>query len=161
MSPEYASALSEILKAMLIAATPIVVALLQKLAKKIEAWIDAQTTNETLKRIEHEALDTVAAVGQSVADPIKEAAADGKLTDEEKQRIKRIALDTLKARVSSVPAALLPDLEKRLSDAVESAVMRLGLAKSAAGLAPAVPQPKPMNLDNVASLPNPLEAASK
>ena len=132
MNAETSAVLTDLLKIAVTVSAPILIALVKKLATKLEAWIEAQTTNETLKRIEHEAFDTVSAVGQAVADPIKEAAADGKLTDEEKQKIKGIALDKLKSRLGSIPSALLPDLEKRLADAVESAVMRLGIAKSAA-----------------------------
>ncbi len=130
---------SELLKLVIAAATPIVVVLIGKMARKIEAWIESKTTNETLRRIEHEAFEVVAAVGQSVADPIKETAADGKLTDEERQRIKTAALDTLKARLGDLPKSLLPDLQKRLSDAVEAAVLKIGIAKAEKAAASTLP----------------------
>ncbi len=137
MNAETTSLLTDALKLVLMASTPVLLALANSLARKLEAWLESKTTNETLKRIEHEAFEVVASIAQSVAEPIKEAAADGKLTDEERQRIKGIALDKLRERLGALPASILPDLEKRLSDSIEAAVCKIGLAKSDPQPAPA------------------------
>lgn len=135
---------NEMMKLVIAAATPIIVAIAGKLAAKISTWIESKTTNETLRRIEHEAFEVVAAVGQAVATPIKEASADGKLTDEERQRIKNTALDALKSRLGDLPKSLLPDLQNRLSDAVEAAVLKIGIAKAEKAVAQILPfAPRP------------------
>lgn len=116
------SVLSEILKAAAIAALPAFFGLVAALFSALRAWIEANTRSTWLQVINREALEVVAAVAQTVAGPTKEAAADGKLSGEDAQRIKQIALDTLRTRLALIPAHLFPDLEKRLSDAVEASV---------------------------------------
>jgi hypothetical protein len=131
---DYNVLLTECIKALIIAAVPLVLALIARGYQWATAWIEAHTTNQYLLRIEHEAFQVVAAVGQSIAEPVKEALKDGKLDDIERQRIKTIALDALRARLAGLPAQLLSD--QRLSDAIEAAVPR---AKAVAS----VPLPAP------------------
>lgn len=137
MSPEYSEVLNEIIKGLVVIVVPVMLRIVHRLILKLEAWVESRTANETLKRIEHEAFEVVAAMEQAVAGPLKEATADGKLTDEEKQRIKRAALDTLRDRLKGIPAQFLPDLEKRMSDSLEAAVCKIGL------VAPQNPPPAP------------------
>lgn len=127
MSPEYNEVLNEIIKGLVVIVVPVLLRIVHRLILKLEAWVESKTTNEVLKRIEHEAFEVVAAMEQAVAGPVKEAAADGKLSDEERQRIKRAALDTLRDRLKGLPAQFLPDFEKRLSDSLEAAVCKIGL----------------------------------
>lgn len=118
----WSQVLNEALKALLVVSIPALAAVVASLWGYLKSWIEAQTRNQWLIVIEREAFQVVAAVGQSVVTALKEKAADGSLTAEECQYVKNIALDTLKARLSAIPKALFPDLEKRLSDAVEAAV---------------------------------------
>lgn len=111
---------NEIATALIVALVPVALPLIGRLYWWIATWIEAQITNQRLQRIAHETAEVVAAIGQSVAGPIKEAAVDGKLSDEEKQRLKRIALDALRLRLADLPARLIT--EQRLSDAIEAAV---------------------------------------
>lgn len=113
--------LTEIIKTIIVVGTPIAMWMAAKLWVWLCAWIDAHTQNQYLLRIAHEAEQVVAAMAQSMAGPIKEAAADGKLTDEEKQRIKSSAMDALRQRLMGyIPSALLTDT--RLGQAIEASV---------------------------------------
>jgi len=119
---EWNTVLTETLKALLIASIPALAAVVASLWGYLKAWIEAQTRNQWLLVIEREAFQVVAAVGQSMVSALKEKTADGSLSPEDCQHVKTVALDTLKARLSAIPRAMFPDLEKRLADAVEAAV---------------------------------------
>lgn len=117
---DYNVLLTEVIKALVIALVPVLTVLVGRLYCWLVAWIEAHTTNQHLLRIEREAFAVVAAVGQSIADPLKEALKDGKLDDTERQRLKMIATDALKARLAGLPAQLLTP--QRISDAIEAAI---------------------------------------
>lgn len=126
--------LNEALKAVITVAIPVASVAAGWAWMKVQAWIDANVTNQTLLRIAHEAEVVVGALGQSVGGPLKEGAADGKLTDEEKQRIKSAAIDCLKTRLADLPSRFITDA--KLHQAIENAV---GAAKAAP--APKAEQP--------------------
>lgn len=112
--------LNEIVTAVIVALVPVALPLIGRLYWWVATWIESHITNQRLQRVAHEAAEVVSAIGQSMAGPIKEAAADGKLSDEDKQRLKRCALDALRQRLADLPARLITD--QRLSDAIEAAV---------------------------------------
>lgn len=115
--------LSEILKGALIASIPAFFGVISALFTLFRAWVEAHTKSVYLQVIAREALDVTSAVAQTVAGPLKEAAEDGKLSDSDKQRIKQIALDALRNRLLGIlPKDMFPDLDKRLSDAIEASV---------------------------------------
>jgi hypothetical protein len=118
---------TECIKVLAMAAAPFLLALVARAYQWIVVWIEAHTTNQYLLRIEREAFTVVAAVAQSIAEPLKESLKDGKLDDAERQRLKTIAMDALKARLVGLPANMLSD--QRLSDAIEAAIPQ---AKAAA-----------------------------
>ena len=112
--------LNELLKAVIVVGVPIFLSLVTAAYGWLKTWVKAHTTNQYVLRIGHESAVVVGAVGQSVAQPLKDAAADGKLTAEEMQRVKGIALDALKARLVGLPAELITDT--KLGQAIEAAV---------------------------------------
>jgi uncharacterized protein YktB (UPF0637 family) len=114
--------MEQIKEAVIAGAIPVVVTLIGWALSMLRSWLQAKIANEYAQRIAAEAFQVVGAVAQAIGDDLKESAKDGKLSEEEKQRLKRLALETLKERLRDVPKHLFPDLEARMSDAIEAAV---------------------------------------
>jgi hypothetical protein len=112
--------LNELLKAVIVVGVPIALSLATAAYGWVKDWVKSHTTNQYLLRIGHEAAQIVAAMGQSMAGPMKDAAADGKLTEAEMQRVKGAALDALRSRLAGLPAELITDV--KLGQAIEAAV---------------------------------------
>jgi hypothetical protein len=106
--------LSEVVKALIAAAIPLLLTGLAWAFKLFREWLIAHTENLYLRRVEIVFADSVAYVGQVVADDLKAKSADGKLTDEEKQSTKQLAIDTAMAQLRDIPAKLIGDPGKRV-----------------------------------------------
>lgn len=116
--------LTEIIKGVTALAVPVLAAVFLQVLHLLKSWIEVKIKNQVIARISQEALDVVLFVAQSIGDDFKEAAKDGKLTEDEKAKLKNIAVDALKRRLSDIPAKLFPDIEKRIEEAIESAIKK-------------------------------------
>lgn len=96
-----------------------------KISLLIKNLIEQKIKEQFLARIFNEALETVIYVSQTVGDYMKEAAKDGKLSEDEKATLKKLAVDSLKRRLADIPSKFIPDLQKRIEEAVEAAVKRM------------------------------------
>jgi hypothetical protein len=112
----------EIKHAVIAGAVPVLVTLIGWGLSMLRAWLEAKIKNEWAQRIAAEAFQVVGAVAQAVGDDLKESTKDGKLSEDEKQRLKGIAVNALRDRLKDVPKHVFPDLESRMSDAIEAAV---------------------------------------
>lgn len=119
---DWSQVTSEILKGLIAAAVPVLIALAGMAFSWIREYAKAHIKNATLQRVTDEAFVVVQAVGQAIGDDLKAAAKDGKLSEDEKAMLKAKALNALKERLRDIPKSILPDLETRLSDAIEYAV---------------------------------------
>lgn len=114
--------MEEIKHAVIAGAVPVLVMLIGWAFSWVRAWLEAKIKNEWAQRIAAEAFQVVGAVAQAVGDDLKESAKDGKLSEDEKNRLKGIAMNALRDRLRDVPKHVFPDIESRMSDAIEAAV---------------------------------------
>jgi len=116
--------LNDIIKAVVIAAIPALTGLVALAFSWLREYAKTHIQNAILQRITNEAFEVVLAVGQAIGDDFKKAAADGKLSEDEKATLKTRAINALKLRLIDIPKHLLPNLETRLSEAIEAAVAK-------------------------------------
>lgn len=92
-----------ILAMILTAATPLLLAGLAWLGKRVDAWIAARTENELLEgfllQLDHLVFSVVKELMQTLVPEYTKAAADGKLSPQEARHLKSVAIDTVMQRL--------------------------------------------------------------
>jgi hypothetical protein len=137
----------------LVVLSPVILAGVAWVGKKLIDLINAKVKNEYLRgalaRLDAHVFDVVKELQQVEVAQLKEALADGVLSPEEKARLKKTALDKLKSYLGAKGLCELSEvlgfnegaLESFLGTKVESAVHDLRLAETAASSANPTPQP--------------------
>jgi len=120
--------LNELLKALLTALVPVLGTVLVYGTKKLLEYVESKTTNEYLKTFEHESGEVILAIEGEIVGQAKKDAADGTITQAELEQsfifAKNKAMELLKLRLKNYPQTIQKMLENKLSEVVESQIIK-------------------------------------
>ena len=153
--------LSELLKSFLAVAFPFLITWIYQLMTKAKTWFDIHVTNTVEKLVVDQGMVVAMEIEQTIGEDLKKQVATGTLSWAKACAImKTDAMAKLKSRMNGL-TDLVPELESKMSGAIESAVMQIGLNKAIATVATAGKTPDVVPFHGAAPVANPTDLSTR